>query len=80
MKTGFLQIITLAAAASAAPSAIQRRQTASCNAGSLSQLCCIPVLAGISLNCVLQVIGDTCTTEAYCCDVDDNSQVCSEKG
>lgn len=69
-------ILALITAAAGTPANMQRRQSgASCNAGSLSQLCCNTILGGIALTCVLQVIGGPCETQAFCCDVEDNSQV-----
>ncbi|PHH88028.1 hypothetical protein CDD83_8077 [Cordyceps sp. RAO-2017] len=62
----FAAVLALAATAFAAPTELEPRgQVKSCNAVTGgSQVCCNSLL----LNCVVQVISHTCTTEAYCCE------------
>jgi hypothetical protein len=61
--TSVFTLLAVAMTASALPSEVARgNNIASCNAAS-QNVCCNGLL-----NCVVQVAGKTCNTEAYCCE------------
>ncbi|KJZ74344.1 hypothetical protein HIM_06350 [Hirsutella minnesotensis 3608] len=57
-------IFALAAAAMAAPAELQARRISheECSASHNKQACC-----NGAANCLIQVVGDNCKNEAYCC-------------
>ncbi|KAI1780920.1 hypothetical protein F4818DRAFT_397223 [Hypoxylon cercidicola] len=56
-------LFALAAVAIAAPSEVMARTEGSCTSSVQKQVCCNGLL-----NCVVQIIGSTCTSQTYCCD------------
>ncbi|PFH57710.1 hypothetical protein XA68_14673 [Ophiocordyceps unilateralis] len=56
-------VVALAAVAVAAPADVEPRTASRCNAVGQRQVCC-----GGLLGCLVQVLGSTCSTRAYCCE------------
>ncbi|KAI0008463.1 hypothetical protein F4779DRAFT_618567 [Xylariaceae sp. FL0662B] len=80
LTTAITTLFALTATVIAAPAEIEVRggggstptptpapTTGSCSASSQAQVCCDTLL----LNCLVQLIGETCTTNAYCCSTDE---------
>ncbi|KAB5566637.1 hypothetical protein GE09DRAFT_1284396 [Coniochaeta sp. 2T2.1] len=61
--TVFATILPMALVATAAPT-LEERTGGSCKSNT-KQVCCDGLL-----NCVVQVLGDTCSSGAYCCKTD----------
>ncbi|KAI4870583.1 hypothetical protein F4820DRAFT_218229 [Hypoxylon rubiginosum] len=60
-------LFALAAVAIAAPSeVVARTDSPSCTNNQQEQVCCTSVLGVLS--CLVQILGQTCTSQTYCCD------------